>query len=55
MTEYAFQTTPQDSGVRIDKYISDQLSAYTRSAVQALLEQEKVFVNGKIVKKTIKS
>ncbi len=41
-------------GIRIDKFIAENQNALTRSAVQGLLEQDKVLVNGKPVNKNYK-
>ncbi len=45
---------PEDSGSRIDKYISDNIAELTRSAVQGLIEKGLVLVNGKTVSKNCK-
>ncbi len=42
------------AGSRIDKFISDSIAELTRSAVQVLLEKEKIVVNGKAVSKNYK-
>ncbi len=44
----------ENSGGRIDKYISDNIESLTRSAVQGLLEKGNIFVNGKAVNKNYK-
>ena len=43
-----------DAGIRIDKYISDQIAELTRSAVQGFIEKGLVLVNGKEVNKNCK-
>lgn len=45
---------PEAAGVRIDKYISDNIADITRSAVQGLINDENVLVNGKAVGKNYK-
>lgn len=45
---------PEAAGVRIDKYISDNIADITRSAVQGLINGENVLVNGKAVGKNYK-
>ena len=44
----------EDAGIRIDKYISDQIAELTRSAVQGFIEKGLVLVNGKEVNKNCK-
>lgn len=44
----------EDAGIRIDKYISDNIADVTRSAVQGLISGENVLVNGKTVGKNYK-
>lgn len=43
-----------DSGSRIDKYISDNIATLTRSAAQGLMENGSILVNGKIIAKNYK-
>ncbi|HOC35322.1 MAG TPA: RluA family pseudouridine synthase, partial [Ruminococcus flavefaciens] len=43
-----------DKGVRIDKFISDNVEELTRSAVQGLMEKGKILVSGKSVSKNYK-
>lgn len=45
---------PQDSGVRVDKYISDNIAELTRSAVQGLISDGNVLSDGKAVSKNYK-
>lgn len=42
------------SGIRIDKFIAENNSDLTRSAVQGLIEQNKILVNGQFVSKNYK-
>ena len=44
----------EDTGSRIDKYISDNIGQLTRSAVQGLLEKGNILVGGKSVSKNYK-
>lgn len=46
--------SPEDTGGRIDKYISDNIAQLTRSAVQGLLTDGAVLVNGSGVSKNYK-
>ncbi|MCM1528432.1 MAG: RluA family pseudouridine synthase [Alistipes sp.] len=41
-------------GIRIDKFVAENQDALTRSAVQGLLEQGRILVNGKTVNKNYK-
>ncbi|WP_303836059.1 RluA family pseudouridine synthase [Ruminococcus flavefaciens] len=43
-----------DKGIRIDKYISDNIAELTRSAVQGLIEKGLVLADGKAVSKNYK-
>ena len=40
------------AGIRIDKFIADELPELSRSYVQKLIKEEQITVNGKIVKAT---
>lgn len=42
------------AGIRIDKYLTESLSGFTRSALAKLIEDEHVLVNGKAVSKNYK-
>ena len=42
------------SGIRIDKFLSDELPEMSRSYIQKLIKEEQVTVNGKIVKANYK-
>lgn len=48
------QCTVQDSGKRIDKYISDNIAELTRSAVQGLIAKNGITADGKAVSKNYK-
>ena len=37
----------EDENSRLDKYITDKNSKYSRSIVQKLIEENKILVNGK--------
>lgn len=50
MENYDFKAGEQDSGLRIDKFISDRLNELSRSHIQKLLKEKRAFVNGKCVK-----
>lgn len=55
MTEIInFSVSEENSGGRIDKYISENTDGLTRSAVQRLLEKGNILVNGKSVNKNYK-
>lgn len=58
MTENGLQrleVSPEDAGVRIDKYLADQLPDITRSYLQKLLKDGSVEMNGKPVKASAKT
>ena len=44
----------EDVGKRVDIFVAGNISGFTRSAVQGLIEKNKVFVNGKPVNKNYK-
>ena len=46
------KAAPEDTGSRIDKYISDNIAQLTRSAVQGLISQEQITCDGKTVTKS---
>ncbi len=54
MNEINFSIAESDVGIRIDKFLSVQDTHMTRSALQGLIECEKVLVNGKAVSKNYK-
>ena len=55
MSEKFVINVPADvSGIRIDKYISDNIAQLTRSAVQSLVRDGNVLVCGTIVNKSYK-
>lgn len=55
MTDRYTFTVPQDAGViRLDAYLSQQLEDFSRSALQKLIEQGNVLLNGKACKKNDK-
>lgn len=54
MENYNFIIDASSAGVRIDKWITDNVESLTRNAVQRLLEEKEVTVNGKAVSKNYK-
>ena len=51
MNEYVF-VAENDFGMRLDKYLSEQITDRSRSFISALIKDEKVSVNGKAVSKS---
>ena len=49
MAEWIEMTVGENVGIRLDKYLADQLTDYTRSFIQKQIEQEGVKVNNQIV------
>nr|WP_330373049.1 RluA family pseudouridine synthase [Lacrimispora celerecrescens] len=49
-----FVVAPEDAGVRIDRYLSDQCQDISRSYLQKLLKEESVLVEEKPVKSNYK-
>ena len=49
MAEWIKVIVEDEAGVRLDKYLADQLQDYTRSFIQKQIEQEGVKVNTKVV------
>ena len=47
--------SPEEAGVRIDKYLAEQLPDITRSYLQKLLKDGSVQMNGKPVKTSTKT
>ena len=47
---FEFYITEQNEGERIDKYLSDMLSSYSRSYLQKLIGDGFVLVNNNIIK-----
>lgn len=54
MESYKFKITPDDKGVRIDKYLADNIPDVTRSSIVNLVEGGSVIVSGKTVAKNYK-
>lgn len=50
----SFTFTAVSAGVRIDKYLTENLDGFTRSAVSRLIDDDNVVVNGKAVNKNYK-
>ena len=50
----SFTFTAASAGVRIDKYLTENLEGFTRSAVSRLIDDDNVVVNGKAVHKNYK-
>ena len=48
MAEWINLTDEEQAGIRLDKYLADQLKDYTRSFIQKQIEQEGVSVNGQV-------
>ena len=48
MAEWINLTVEEQAGIRLDKYLADQLKDYTRSFIQKQIEQEGVSVNGQV-------
>ena len=55
MNRIDLKVTRDDDGLRIDKYLSDALDELSRSAVTKLIEEGKVKVGGRPVKKNYKT
>ena len=53
MTELIITAQKEDTGKRVDKFLSEQLEEMTRNAVQNLLLEEKVFININLLRKII--
>lgn len=54
MKQIFFYADAANAGQRIDRYISEQSTEFTRSAVQKLLSDEQIHISGKPVKKNYK-
>lgn len=54
MNEHTLYPNAQDAGKRVDKYLSEQLDGLTRSAIQNLLEDGLVTIDGQPIKKNYK-
>ena len=51
MSKYVF-TVDSDESIRIDKYLSEQISDRSRSFISSLIKEGKVTANGKVVSKS---
>ena len=49
-----FDILDVDAGIRIDKYLSEELPDMSRSYIQKLIKEEQITVNGKVVKANYK-
>ncbi|MBU3805211.1 MAG: RluA family pseudouridine synthase [Candidatus Cellulosilyticum pullistercoris] len=49
MSESIKRVVEEQAGIRLDKYLAQNLTDYTRSFLQKQIEQERVRVNGKVV------
>jgi len=49
-----FEADFEDINKRIDSFLCDKVEAFTRSRIQKLIENDKVFVNDKVVSKSYK-
>ncbi|RDU23049.1 RluA family pseudouridine synthase [Anaerosacchariphilus polymeriproducens] len=54
MNKYSFQVDEKSNGYRIDKYLSNEMSDYSRAYIQKLIKDSNVSVNDKIVKSNYK-
>ncbi|MDP4121252.1 MAG: RluA family pseudouridine synthase [Bacillota bacterium] len=54
MNEYNFTVTAEDESLRIDKFLSKQLTEVSRSAIQHWIDAENVLVNNKCISKNYK-
>ena len=54
MTRMEFVVDPADTGVRLDKYLSDRIDDLSRSAIAKLIEDGKVTIGEKPVQKNAK-
>ncbi|MBR1383775.1 MAG: RluA family pseudouridine synthase [Ruminococcus sp.] len=54
MAELEFKAGPESAGIRVDKFVTQSCAELTRSAVQKLLEEGGVRVNGSEVSKNYK-
>ena len=54
MISNTFFVNEEDDLIRVDKYLSEQLTDFSRSRIQKLLEDQMVTVNGKVVKANYK-
>src|SRR5437764_1465135 len=52
--QQAFRATSEDSGRRLDQFLTSALMNVSRARVQELIEQKKVQVNGAIAKPSLK-
>ena len=55
MTELSFCVDPADAGVRLDRYLSDNIPELSRSAITKLIEESKVRVGDRAVSKSYKT
>ena len=55
MKRLEFTVAEGESGVRIDKYLSDRIDDISRSAVTKLIDEGKVTAEGKVLKKNYKT
>lgn len=54
MNEFELVIEQEHTGIRIDKYLSDELEGISRSYIQKLMEEGNITVNGKAVKSNYK-
>ena len=54
MTEYHFTAEPCDGGMRIDKFLSEEMEEYSRSFLQKLIREGLVAVDERTVKANYK-
>ena len=54
METFTFKISEEDSGIRLDKYLSYQMPDITRSFLQKLIKEKQILVNGQIQKANYK-
>lgn len=52
--EHIFHIEEKDNGLRLDKYLSEQMTELTRSFLQKLIKEEQVTIDGKVQKSNYK-
>ena len=49
-TEHVFRILPEEAGIRADRYLAEHLPGYSRSYLQALMEKQRLTIDGKPAK-----
>ena len=44
----------EDANIRLDKFIADKCEDLSRTMIQKLIEEEKIYINGKKAKSSVK-